>query len=652
MRNSIIFIATAWGVKHGGINSFNYDLVISLASIISSSLMKIICIVPIASEAEYKEAEDKGVLLKCLNSKFSNTTDLTEEIVPEIVKKISGYKPTWWIGHDLKTGPVALKAKQVSGGKCAIIHHMDYESYLPYYDDYPSDLISSQRQNLSKADIVFAVGPKLARSATDKLRSEINKKVIELIPGLAPIEGLQEQNRFSAIIFGRLDPKQDRLKQAKLAVVGFGRACRLYPKIIGKDASITIIGLNEDRQNEDRLLLKQILDKEAGRAVPLHGWQYFENRSALLDCLRQHSVCLMLSLHEGFGLVGWEAIAAEVPLIISTNTGVYDAISKYLGGVGRGCIKPISILGATGESSYRDEDVDIVANALCDVKQQGSNAKNDSRVLKNLLEIFCTWKHTAIDFAKACEIDISIDIAHKSLANLTPELLIEAFKKGSDVVEEASRRKDYFSHIWRRLSPPSDVKKHLILFGGVSQLLCTNDSTKRFCKWLSENISAELFFCYEVDEAASARAKRLNEDTLETDSGLSDRAFERMFQKQKIVESIPEIIIKEFPDNADILIKRFHLVKIRKPLSTYVIIVDNEIYLTPLFEKRASESLSFALSTKPSMNREVIRSVVYHLENKENETIHTKMLTKKLRNEFLVENNETAIVGLSIDEAK
>lgn len=640
MNDAIVFLATAWGSKHGGINSFNHDLVLSLTSMVSSAAGKIICVVPTEPKKEDREhAESKGVILLSLGH-TAKSNDLTPESADEIIAKLNRYSPIWWVGHDVKTGPIALKARDICGGRCALIHHMDYEAYLPYYDNYPADIIEFQRQVLLEADVVFAVGPKLARSAADKLRSKENRKVVELIPGLAPVRGLGLQNRFSAIAFGRLDPAQDRLKQAKLAVVSFGRACRKYGDIIGDDASLTIIGLSEQSENEDRLLLKKILDQEAQRAVPLHGWPFIEDREALLDCLRQHSVCLMLSLHEGFGLVGWEAIAAEVPLIVSTNTGVYDAVSKYLGGVGRGCLRPVTILGATTENSYRDEDVEKVSIALREVSKQGAGAKKDAQVLKGLLQLACTWEHTALDVAKACELPVSRDLAHDSLAKWTPDLLIEALKKGSDIVEEASRRKDYFAHIWRRLSTPSkDVKRHLILFGGISQTLCSQEASERFGNWLKENANAELFLCYEVDEAASARALKLNEDTLETESGLSPRAFERMLQKQKRVEAIPDLIKSILGLDSVNVLERFHLVQVKKPLSTYVIIADNEVYLTPLFEKRASDSLSFALSTKPSMVQEVVSSVIYHLENVEKESSEVKKLAAKLRKEFHSELN-------------
>lgn len=633
MSALVVTIATAWGSKYGGINSFNYDLAVALAHQLSPSKSKVICAVPLATQEEIKDALVNGVELIVMKSSTDQIA-FPPESAYHLTAKIRPERPHWWIGHDVITGPAALKAKELSGGRCGIVHHMNYEAYLPFHSSAPREKLKCQRDTLLGADIVFAVGPKLADSAREKIRGKSHTKVVELTPGLAPVDGLETPKRFSAITFGRLDPANDRVKQARLAVAAFGRARSLPGDPLGNDASLTVIGLSEADEDEERRELMAILDRESERAVPLHGWPFLEDRAALLDHLRQHSVCLMLSLHEGFGLVGWEAIAAEVPLIVSTNTGLYEAVSKYLGGVGRGCFHPVSVRGTASGDSYRPEDLEEVARALIDVKKHESASKGDARVLKGLLKLACTWDHTALDIAKACELPVSNDVPQASLAKWTPELLIEALKKGSDVVEEASRRKEYFSHIWQRIKPPSEITKRLVIFGGVSQSLCTTDAAGSFATWLEENNGAHLYMCYEADEAAAARALRLDEKNLETQSGLPSKALERMNKKQQIVEGFSSLLEGILGKQAEPL-NRVHIIRITKPLSTYVIIADSELYLTPLFEKRASDSLSFTLAGKPSLVQEVISSVLYHLEIVEADDRDINTLAVDLRNAFI-----------------
>jgi hypothetical protein len=58
----------------------------------------------------------------------------------------------------------------------------------------------------------------------------------------------------------------------------------------------------------------------------------------------------MLSWHEGFGLVGWEAIAAEVPLVVSKRTGLYKLLDSPDDPVGAACVSVVDVRGFDGGS--------------------------------------------------------------------------------------------------------------------------------------------------------------------------------------------------------------------------------------------------------------------------------------------------------------
>lgn len=73
-------------------------------------------------------------------------------------------------------------------------------------------------------------------------------------------------------------------------------------------------------------LLKQYSDKVyAVSIVP-----YMENRKQLLTKLSEFSLCLVLSLREGFGLTALEAVSAGVPLIVSKGVA-FIKVWKNLG---------------------------------------------------------------------------------------------------------------------------------------------------------------------------------------------------------------------------------------------------------------------------------------------------------------------------------
>ena len=371
MLDIIVFIATAWGARYGGINSFNEDLCTSIAKL-TRNKYRIYCVVLSANQDEVLSAKQKGVDLIILDkSKINDTmeTHRVHEIVNKVEELNSG-KVLFWIGHDVITGPLAIEASKLSdSGKSGVIHHMNYEVYEAYkpYNKNAAEKIKLQREVLSKAHIVFAIGPKLRDSANEKLRGRSSTKIVELIPGLAEIEGLDPPDTFSAITLGRLDSQNDRVKQTSLVVAAFGHVKKRQPDPLGLDSNLKIIGLSEDNQEKEYREMLDLAESRANRAVLINGQPYMENRAELFEIIRRHSVCLMLSLHEGFGLVGWESIAAEVPLIVSKNSGLYQIIQKSIGGMGTGCIRGIDLMGSVGEIPYKEVDVENVAKALIDI---------------------------------------------------------------------------------------------------------------------------------------------------------------------------------------------------------------------------------------------------------------------------------------------
>ncbi len=121
--------------------------------------------------------------------------------------------------------------------------------------------------------------------------------------------------------------------------------------------------------------------------------------------LSQANLALMLSWHEGFGLTGWEAIAAEVPLIVSENSGLYRLIVDELHGAGKGCIRSIDVAGRRGggsEVNFTSEDLNAVADEILRVAGALEYHKNNARHLKKMLiqKLGCTWRDTAQDFLR------------------------------------------------------------------------------------------------------------------------------------------------------------------------------------------------------------------------------------------------------------
>lgn len=408
MSRRIVFFATAWGTRYGGINSFNFDICRALAKL-ARDKYEIICIVPRAEKGQIQVAKKKGVQLVELRYTGDEGCFIAEDIkeVKKLFPVSTKDEVLWWIGHDVHSGLIAKQVADETGmGKVAMFHHMGYESYLALIPINTQEPITKQREVLKQADIVFALGPKLAKSARDIVRASSNVgKVRELPPGLHNIKGLSPPEIFSAIVFGRLNKRTDCVKQAKLAVAGFSHACssKKHDIPLKPDSSLMVIGLpHGDEGKCERKVLQAIAEKKAGREVQIHPWPYFEDRENLFEELRLKSICLVTSLYEGFGLVGSEAISAEVPLIISKNSGLFEFIEERFPG-GRGCLESIDIEGSL-KGDFSIKDVRKVAKKILKIRNNMGRAKKEAIALKAFMKPLCTWENCAFIFGKSLRI--------------------------------------------------------------------------------------------------------------------------------------------------------------------------------------------------------------------------------------------------------
>lgn len=399
VENLFIFIADSWGVEEGGINSFNYDL--SLACARLTKLRKnglVCCIAPNLSQKACDDIKRDGILPITLQEEDFNSDQAALIIIKRLKLNARSYRMSlehcniFVIGHDIYTGGLAKQCAIASNGWCIIFHHMDYASYYllknSNIDEY-NNKTERQKLILCEADLVCAVGPKLKNSAEDIVRVKNELEVLEVTPGVAeftPIEKVSK--RFNPIVFGRVEESNQKVKQISLAIGSYARAIAKDKEfhIIGEDSRLYVIGY----KREDNEYLKQEvqrLNKEAeiiaGKMCNIIPFPYISERKKLEDKITEASVAMMLSFHEGFGLVGYEAIAAGIPVIISENTGLYiflkeRNLSNY--------VYSVKIEGSHGrEEGYSDRDLETVSTALLTIRKDEAYYKQRALELRNIL---------------------------------------------------------------------------------------------------------------------------------------------------------------------------------------------------------------------------------------------------------------------------
>lgn len=426
----IVTLATAWGPRYGGINAFNTELVKSLG-ILPTRHYELICVVPGPATQQLQDELLLRFHVQLLSLGAEDGFFATGSAA-EIVLRLdlaNDRRRFIWIGHDDKSGPLALELKSlVTSSYAVLINHMAHGAYQSVKHGTSVSAAEKRQRQLdlfSKADLCLAVGPMLRSHLQDLLaRPSKSPPVGMLVPGLTdPAEyGVEIRDsapeNFVAFVAGRLDREEDRIKQGRLALRGFARAVRDADadSLLRRSPTLRMRGIHPLEEAP----LRDLLMQESGRAVNFDFQDSTDDRSAYFRDLSTASVAMMPSWHEGFGLTGWEAIASAVPVVISEESGVYRLLNADCSGAGLGqSVAHIQIEGrlpSSGEEpNHTSNDVVRVATALLDLARRPADTKQKAlTLLRNLLALGLDWKGTALGLVKAIETQLSLSLTAES----------------------------------------------------------------------------------------------------------------------------------------------------------------------------------------------------------------------------------------------
>lgn len=409
-RNRVVFVATAWGPSEGGVNSLNLDITCALAKRTSAA---VVCAVTKASPGDVVDAARNRVQLIEVGAPVNDSSDVILESVLRTLKSRGVDSADWVFGHDVITGPLAAKASKILGAKLGVFHHMNYGAYklLQHPPDSVLERSGAQAALLEKADLIVAVGPKLRKSAATLAPTKTGQ-ILQLVPGLAAIEPLRSPPElFSGVTFGRLERDADKVKQSALAIAGFARAASRHATTVGTDPRLLVIGCPP----EERERLYTIVREHAGRYLAILDIPYQTSRDELFEQLRRCSIAMILSVHEGFGLAAWEAIAAGVPLILSKNSGAYELLESYGPGYAD-LVIPIDVKSLLGTDALNAADVDAVSTAIQHAAEARAIKKENALALREkLLRRGVTWHTAAALVRDACRLPSHEELAHFDL---------------------------------------------------------------------------------------------------------------------------------------------------------------------------------------------------------------------------------------------
>ena len=306
-------------------------------------------------------------------------------------EEMAGYDPVDWLSFlpeshvvDFVIGHGAVLGRQVQGIKrhhhckwIQVAHTAPEELFM--YTSYTDAISRGEKKHqveveLCKlADQVVAVGPKLAEAFSGYLRPYgKDQDVLNLTPGIfsefADVkQATQERSSFSVLVFGRGDREDFQLKGYDIAAQAIAELNDLTYKLIFVGAT------NGGEEQVADLLLKQGIDRSQLRVR-----RFSESREKLALLFCEVDLAIMTSRTEGFGLAALEALSAGLPVLVSGNSGLGEALKKVP--FASGCV-------------LQSEDPKDWANAIKAVRGKDRKLRlREAKVLRGEYAEMYTWE--------------------------------------------------------------------------------------------------------------------------------------------------------------------------------------------------------------------------------------------------------------------
>ena len=315
----VTLLSSEWRSTKGGLSTITRELAIQLAK---HPDVEVSVYLPQCSE------EDKRVAA-------SHNVHLTE------AERLPGLDPDLWlsslpenhavdcvIGHGVHLGKQVQLIKRHSRCKWVQVVHTAPEE-LGMYKSYGDAISKGEEKHqveveLCKlADQVVAVGPKLAEAFAGYLRPcGKDQNVLNLTPSIfsefADVkQATEERTTFSVLVFGRGDSEDFQLK-------GYDIAAKSIAKL--KDMAYKLVFVGAPSGKEEKVV--EMLLQQGIAPSQLTVRCFKESRKQLTKLFCEVDLAIMPSRTEGFGLAALVALSAGLPVLVSGNSGLGEALRK------------------------------------------------------------------------------------------------------------------------------------------------------------------------------------------------------------------------------------------------------------------------------------------------------------------------------------
>ena len=286
--------------------------------------------------AKHPNVEVSVFLPKCSEEDKRNAASHKIQLVE--ADELPGYEPILWlsslprnhdvdcvIGHGVHLGRQISLIKRSKDCRWIQVVHSVHEEVGMYKNISEGEQLQQTEVKLCKmADEVVAIGPKVAEAYKRFLCSAKEEKtILDLTPGvfsefLNVAQATDERKTFCVLVIGSGDSCED------FNVKGFNMAAEAIAEL--KDASYQLKFLYSPREKAEEIADKLLQHGISRNQLIVRSIN--DSREVLANLFCEVDLAIMPSRTEGFGLPGLEALSAGLPVLVSGNSGLGEALRE------------------------------------------------------------------------------------------------------------------------------------------------------------------------------------------------------------------------------------------------------------------------------------------------------------------------------------
>ena len=320
----VTLLGSEWSSSKGGLSTINRELAIQLAK---HPNVDVSVYLPSCSDEDRRAASSHKVQL--IEAQESPGFD---QPIDWLVSLPNGHYPHCVIGHGVHLGRQIPHIQKQQPCKWIQVVHTAPEE-LGMFKSYKEAISRGEKKHHAEvrlcelADEVVAIGPKLADAYSGYLRfCKKDQHVFNLTPSIftefCKVEqALKERRNFCVLVFGCGDHEVFKLK-------GYDIAMKAIAQLEDKSYQLKFVGAPKGKEKKVARKLRKYGIPRSQLTVRC----FKEDQEQLANLFCEADLAIMPSRTEGFGLTGLEALSAGLPVLVSGNSGLGEALEEVPGG--------------------------------------------------------------------------------------------------------------------------------------------------------------------------------------------------------------------------------------------------------------------------------------------------------------------------------